>query len=259
MFDILTEREFYNASLEACKLRPEVEDLEKVASVAKLPQSTVKLAKLFFEQLQLDRIPYENGQQRADDAMKLAQSYVQHIEQARSESVKIANGLLRVLAHAAEGYLAQNNIQLSSLEAVKIAGFQADSLLESQETEKTAGSYEDAKEQALEDAISDFEKVAGGEAQAAVGPAGSPMPSRVQPDTSATLQAANSKAAGMMDSAKGMAENVGSKVKNVFNKGVDFAKKNPKTTAGVAAGAGLGAGALYLLHRKKKDQAESQE
>jgi hypothetical protein len=93
------------------------------------------------------------------------------------------------------------------------------------------------------------------------------MPSRVQPDTSATLQAANSKAAaaepskgaGMVDDAKGMVGTVGTKVKNVFNKGVDFAKKNPKTTAGIAAGAGLGAGALYLLHRKKKDQAESQE
>lgn len=120
-------REFYLLSLNAAGVTPPPDELQKVAEAEGVSLEQAKLAQAYFEQLQLDKIPYENEGARSKDALLMAKAYMDHVKEARLEAIKVADGLLRVLEHAAEGYLAHNNIGIDARTAVKIAGMQSES------------------------------------------------------------------------------------------------------------------------------------
>lgn len=127
MNKLLNPREFYEETLKEAGVQPPPDELQKFASAKGLDIDEAKLANAFFEQLQLDNVPYETHAMRRDDALKMAQAYIQHAKEVQADAVKVADGLLRTLEHAAEGWLAHNNIQLDARTAVKIAGLQAES------------------------------------------------------------------------------------------------------------------------------------
>jgi hypothetical protein len=108
-------------------MTPAPDDLEKVAEAKGISIKVAQLAKAYFEQLQLDKIPYESEEQRAADAMKMAEGYYTHVEDNEKEAASTADSITRFLKHAAEGFLAQNNIALSADEAIKIAALDIES------------------------------------------------------------------------------------------------------------------------------------
>ncbi len=123
----MTIREFYEATLKEAGVTPKPHDLEKIAAEKGVDVELVKLAKGYFEELQLDAVPYETEQSRAADAMKMAEAYFAHVAETQKIATEIADGLLRHLSHQAEGYCAQHNLPYSGREACKIAGLQAES------------------------------------------------------------------------------------------------------------------------------------
>lgn len=123
----MTIEEFYLSTLKEAGVEPRPTDLNKIAEAKGVSVEIVKLAKAFYEQLQLDDVPYEDEKLRAVDSMKMAEAYFGHIEETKTAAVETADGLLRYLEHAAEGYCAHHQIPLDGREALKVAGYQAES------------------------------------------------------------------------------------------------------------------------------------
>lgn len=123
----LTLKEFYAGTLKAAGFTPPEDSIAKFAESAKVDVETIKTAQAVFEQLQLDGVTYDTPKMMADDAMKIANAYLDHCKAAAAEAEKIAGDLHRVARHAVEGYLAHAGIDLDADEGVKIAGLQAQS------------------------------------------------------------------------------------------------------------------------------------
>lgn len=137
---IQTIEEFYNDTLKSAGVTRKPSDLAKIASEKGVGVEIVKLAKAYYEQLQLDDVPYESEKLRAVDAMKLASSYFEHVDKEQKTANDTADNLLRYLTHAAEGYCAHNNLSITGRDAVKIAGLQAESAEEAEkQVQKVAG------------------------------------------------------------------------------------------------------------------------
>lgn len=121
---ILSPVEFYQATLAANGLTPPPMDLEKIASAEQKPVEVVKLAKAYYEQTQIDGVVFESEAARKENAYKMAEAFFEQVKEGQEVATKTADGLVRFLKHAAEGYLAQNQLDLSAEEAIKVAGLQ---------------------------------------------------------------------------------------------------------------------------------------
>lgn len=123
---MLNPRQFYAETLKRAGFTPPDPQFDKVAALKGVDVNVVKLAEEFNTQLQFDKAPYESEVARAEDALKLAKAYFDHVKAAEDEATKTADGILRFLDHELEGYLAKNNIPLLARDALKIAALQAD-------------------------------------------------------------------------------------------------------------------------------------
>lgn len=144
MKTLLSPDQFYDLALQQRGLVriDEDERAVKLAEVHKEPVEIVKLAQVYFEQLAKDQqVTLENGGEAwydkpevmADDAMKLAKAYYAHIEEAQKTAEENANRLLEKLAQAAEEWAKDAKYEGDPLELVKVAGLQAQSVLEMEE------------------------------------------------------------------------------------------------------------------------------
>jgi len=144
MKTLLSPDQFYDLALQQRGLVriDEDERAVKLAEVHKESVEIVKLAQVYFEQLAKDQqVTLENGGEAwydkpevmADDAMKLAKAYYAHIEEAQKTAEENANRLLEKLAQAAEEWAKDAKYEGDPLELVKVAGLQAQSVLEMEE------------------------------------------------------------------------------------------------------------------------------
>lgn len=277
----LTPREFYEQTLKASGVTPPPDEIQKVAEAKGVPVEVAKLARAFFEQLQLDCVPYPNEVERGNDAMKMAQAYVEHVKEVNEGAVKVADGLLRFLLHQAEGYLSQNNIELSATEAVKIAGLQAESADIWDDEIKTANADREAK---LANIPKDLKVpppskeagIAGPGQDPAVlnfqdlgaqhlGPAAAGLsPAELQPQLAGRM-GLRPDAAGHEILARGRDLNAlraihgDLPVHELLRLGTPAQPSWLSRNAGMLGVGALGAGALYMLHKRHQENQEAKE
>ena len=123
--------EFYRQTMAANGIVREPEPVEKVAEARGEDVEVAKLAKAVFDQTRLDDVKYASAKDRLDDSFKIARAYVDYMTSVKTASANLANNLLRVAAHAVEGYLAQNGIsKLSAFDGIKIAAVCAEELIQ---------------------------------------------------------------------------------------------------------------------------------
>lgn len=132
MQPVLDPREYYLTVLSANGFTPPEDTLTKVAAAKGKDFAVVKLAQAYFEQSQLDGMPYVDEKSRAADSMKMAEAYFAHVKEREDQAVKIATGLTQCLEHAVQAFITSNALALTPLEAVKVAGLQALSLIEAE-------------------------------------------------------------------------------------------------------------------------------
>jgi hypothetical protein len=130
MSAIPSPSEYYSEVLKANGFVPPADEIEKFAAAQKIDVETAKLARAFFEQLQLDGVQYENAAAMFDDSIKIASGYLELVATKTAEAEKLAGDLHRAALVAMESFLAHNRIELDANEAVKIAGLQAASFQE---------------------------------------------------------------------------------------------------------------------------------
>ena len=104
MQPLLDPREFYEATLLNEGIEIEPEDLTKVAEAHEMDLETAKLARAYFEQLQLDGVQYESESARFGDAVKMAKAYFDHAVEAHVEARKIADGILGKVTESLRDY-----------------------------------------------------------------------------------------------------------------------------------------------------------
>src|SRR5208283_6104861 len=97
--------EFYRTQLQANKVEAVPEDLAKFAEARKLPIHTVKLAKLYFEQMSLDGVKYKTDEEQAEDSIKLAVAYFEEAESRAKTAAAVADKALLKLSEAAEALI----------------------------------------------------------------------------------------------------------------------------------------------------------
>ncbi len=256
MNKLLNPREFYEMTLKEHGVQPLTNDMEKVAEAKGISIEEAKLANAFFEQLQLDGVPYETHVQRREDALKIAHSYIEHVKEAEADAVKIADGLLRALEHAAEGFLSHNNIKLDARTAVKIAGLQAES---ADEYEKRGGvAY--GMGHALGSAVGNVKSLGAIPGAFAAGvehgmpPAPPPAPAPEQSWLGRQLTTAN-------QGVKSVAQAANQGVRDLGSAAMTGAKETamfPINYPYLAGAAGLGAMGL-MAYRRNRDQAAADQ
>lgn len=134
--------EFYRHQLAVNKVATSPEDLVKFAAARGLPIYTVKLAKLYFEQLALDGVNYASEEARLDDAVKMATSYFEQAGEIAKTAASVADMVLETMAAVADELIKTNDIKgVTVSELFKIASLQQDSKLEFEAVEiaKVAG------------------------------------------------------------------------------------------------------------------------
>lgn len=268
---MLSARDFYNETLKQAGVTPEPEELEKVASAQGVNLEVVKLAKLFYEQLQLDKVPYENEVDRATDAMKMASAYAGYVAEQEQEAVKVADGLLEHVETAIADFVKTNSMNLSAREALKVAALQSES----------ADEYEAAYEAKLASmTVEDFLRLV--EEPKTASAVGAPVtsPSVVYQDEFGVAGldpkgdapfikrdvfglAPDAKDHEVYEMAKRVraehelnpGKSLSEIVHSVHNPPRGFFSRN----AGVLGAGALGAGALYLMYRHNKQQQEEKD
>lgn len=138
MFEPMPLDEFYAATLKQNGFVPPKEDIEKVAEVRKVDVEVVKIARVIFDQLTLDKVPYEDEKAMLEDSFKLAGAYLKHVEEAKAATAKLATDLHRVARHAIEGYLAQHGVKLDAQDGLKIAAIHGEELKAAEATAEPA-------------------------------------------------------------------------------------------------------------------------
>lgn len=113
--------DFYRQTMAANGLVIETEPVEKLAEARGVDPAIAKLAKAVFDQTRLDGIEYEHPKARLEDAFKVAEAYVSYMDEIKTSSTKLAADLMRVAAHAIEGYLAHNGVDMATSDGIKIA------------------------------------------------------------------------------------------------------------------------------------------
>lgn len=157
MSQVLNHAEFYESTMAANgrDLIDEDAVLQKIAEKNDIPFEQAKLAQVYYEQLQKDELLagevwYDNDQDRRDDAFKLAEAYQAHVQDTTKVAEAKANRLLEKLAAVAEEWAEDAGLgdEFSATELVKIAGLQAESVIQYEQEvaelqEKIAAGYVD--------------------------------------------------------------------------------------------------------------------
>lgn len=271
----LTPREFYDAALQNAGVTPQTLDIQKVAAARQVPVETAKLAEVFFEQLQKDRIEYTDEGARADDALKLAEAYIEHEQKTAAAAAELACGALAAQIKAAEEYIKSAGLegQLDVLEVMHIALEEA----------KTAAEHLEQFKQAT------FNVPASALVTGNVYRGGNISPHAFDAAAADTVMQqhtgmprANLKAyAGVTDDAQynnllhsmameahkigpnatlhdGMRAMAAQKSPGVMGSIGGAISRNPGMTMGLAGAGILGAGALYWMHKKRQEENDRQ-
>lgn len=249
----MTIQDFYLETLREAGQAPKPIELEKIASEKGVGVEVVKLAKAYFEQLQLDGIPYEHEQLRAVDSMKMAEAYFAHVNETKEAAVGTADGLLRFLEHAAEGFCAQHQIPLDGREALKVAGLQAESAQE----------YEAHKTAAFQSGVVDGASMGAGSSPAA-SPSHQPGQMYLPDTVHQQMGHPNLERAIYLTKQEHPAAKLetGADLAN-FKNNIQYGHSNApaqgvgswlQRNQGTAALGALGLGATYLWHKKNKEE-----
>ncbi len=93
-------QQFYDEVLKQAELAPVRDDIAKVAEQLNVDTEQAKLAKAFYDQMQLDRLPFSD-KQLAENAQKCAASYIAHRQAEFTKAASAADAALTALLKAA--------------------------------------------------------------------------------------------------------------------------------------------------------------
>jgi hypothetical protein len=124
---------YYRLTLAEQGFLPPAEDeqIAKIAEARSCSVEVVKLAQVYFEQLQKDGVPYEDPVIMTSDAFKMAEAYLEHKNACEMEAAAFVDGLATKLAEVAKTMAEEAGIgEMSPLALLKIAGLQAQETLD---------------------------------------------------------------------------------------------------------------------------------
>jgi len=119
---------FYRLTLAEQGFLPpaEEETIAKIAEARSCSVEVVKLAQVYFEQLQKDGVPYESPAIMTSDAFKMAEAFLEHKVACEMEAAKFMEDLVTKLAAVAAAAAEEAGVgELSPMALLKIAGLQA--------------------------------------------------------------------------------------------------------------------------------------
>jgi hypothetical protein len=144
MFESLSPAEFYRATFVAngqANLLPERSfDYEKHAEAFQTTPDVIALAQKFFEQMVLDGLPQKVAEPKELmlDAVKMAQTYFDQMGEMFEKTGSFVTGLTEALAKEAAKFAEAQGVTLDGYELVKVAGLQVMSAEEQMEGVKVS-------------------------------------------------------------------------------------------------------------------------
>jgi len=149
MFESLSPAEFYKATFVANgqgNLLPERSfDYEKHAEAFQTTPDVIALAQKFFEQMVLDGLPQKVAEPKELmlDAVKMAQTYFDQMGEMFEKTGSFVTGLTEALAKEAAKFAEAQGVTLDGYELVKVAGLQVMSAEEQMEGVKVASTVQE--------------------------------------------------------------------------------------------------------------------